>query len=45
VIPEETDLASQLGSKDPVRRNAALNELLKISASHEINYSLEGDEG
>jgi hypothetical protein len=44
VIPEETDLASQLGSKDPVRRNAALNELLKFSASHEINYSLEGDE-
>ena len=33
--------ARRLG--DPDQRNGALNELLKLTVSHEINYSLESD--
>lgn len=29
--------------RDPIQRNAALNELLKLSASHEANFALPGD--
>jgi hypothetical protein len=31
------------GLRDPLRRTAALNELLQLSASHETNYSVSGD--
>jgi hypothetical protein len=33
--------AAQL--RDPIQRNAALNDLLQLTASHETNYSLPGD--
>ena len=32
-----------LGLRDPKRRNGTLNELLRMTASHEINFSLDDD--
>ena len=42
VSSERAELAAEL--RDPGQRNAALNKLLKLSYSHEINFSLNGDE-
>lgn len=40
--PSGAILASRL--RDSTQRNSALNELLKLSCSHEVNFSLDGDE-
>jgi hypothetical protein len=39
----EMDAARAAQLRDPIQRNGALNDLLKLSASHESNYSLPGD--
>jgi hypothetical protein len=40
-VPDGETMAAKL--RDPLLRNQALNELLKVTASHESNYSLDGD--
>ena len=40
----EFDHSIYLQLQDPLQRNKALNELLKLSNSHEANYSLSSDE-
>jgi hypothetical protein len=40
----DASYASRIVSDDASKRNEALNDLLKVTSSHEINYALEGDE-
>ena len=41
--PSKDDAKLVKGLQDPSQRNSTLNDLLHLSASHEINYSLSGD--
>jgi hypothetical protein len=42
-VPDGKSLSRRLVSDDTTSRNMALNDLLRITSSHDINYALDGD--
>ena len=42
-VPDGKSLSRRLASDDKTSRNLALNDLLRITSSHDINYALDGD--
>ena len=42
-VPDGKSLSGRLTSDSITSRNQALNDLLRITASHDINYALDGD--
>ena len=42
-VPDGKSISRRLESDNTTSRNLALNDLLRITASHDINYALDGD--
>ena len=42
-MPDGKSLSRRLTSDDKTSRNLALNDLLRITSSHDINYAMDGD--